>query len=194
MVAASHQLQLAVHMGRIREFERVMLPHLEAAYGLARWILRHPHDAEDAVQEALLKAYRSFDNYAGGSAQAWLLAIVRNTCLTALSRRKREGKVVALHDTLDDRVLTLPDPAPLADARLVAEEERRRVHAALFALPTQFREVLVLREFNDLGYREIAGIVGAPVGTVMSRLSRARERLHALLASPGRETDKERSS
>lgn len=140
------------------------------------------------MQAALLKAYKAFGGYGGGSARTWLLAIVRNTCLTAIDRRRTDGKVVLLHDGMSERdrfaVDQRPDPTPLADVRLVASEDRRQVHAALAALPEQFREVIVLREFHDLGYQEISVIIGAPVGTVMSRLSRARERLKAALAPP----------
>jgi RNA polymerase sigma-70 factor (ECF subfamily) len=163
----------------------LILPHLGAAYSVARWMMQHSQDAEDAVQESVLKAYRSFGNYAGGHAQAWLLAIVRNTCLTALERRRSEGKVVVLvgHAPSIERIReSTADPAPSQDSVLVADEDRRRIHAAISALPLQFREVLVMREYHDLSYREIAEIVGAPVGTVMSRLSRARERLAADLA------------
>lgn len=167
------------------EFERLILPHLGAAYSLARWLMRHPQDAEDAVQEGVLKALKAFHGYQGGQAQAWLLAIVRNTCLTALERRRTEGKVIVLADTVQGQERardTTPDQAPLADANLISEEERHLVHTAIAALPLQFREVIVLREFHDLSYREIADIVGAPVGTVMSRLARARERLAAALS------------
>jgi RNA polymerase sigma-70 factor, ECF subfamily len=162
------------------EFERVILPHLRAAYSLARWLMRHPQDGEDAVQEAVLKAFKAFGGYQGGNPQAWLLAIVRNTCLTALDQRRAMGNVVVLadsqqaHDRLREGVA---DPSPTQDAALIADEERRRVQAAVAALPLHFREVIVLRDFHDLSYREIAGVTGAPVGTVMSRLSRARERL-----------------
>jgi RNA polymerase sigma factor (sigma-70 family) len=179
---------IAIRMPASRsEFERLILPHLAVAYSLARWLLRHPQNAEDAVQEAVLKAYKAFDGYAGGNAKAWLLAIVRNTCLTAIERQRAEGRVVILQDVAQERDLqraaSFADPAPLADARLIAEEERRRVHRAIAALPAQFREVIVLREFHDLDYRAIADVVGAPIGTVMSRLARARERLKDGLAS-----------
>jgi RNA polymerase sigma factor (sigma-70 family) len=164
-----------------REFELRFLPHLGAAYSLARWLLRHPQDAEDAVQEAILRAFKGYDTYDGGNARAWLLAIVRNTCLTAIERRRAENKVIVLQDVMQEReqqrIDALPDPAPLQDAQMLAAEDRRRVHAAIAMLPTQFREVLVLREFHDLNYRDIAEIVGTPIGTVMSRLARAREKL-----------------
>lgn len=167
------------------EFEQCILPHATAAYSLARWLLRHPQDAEDALQEGILKAYRAFQGYQGGNPRAWLLAIVRNGCLTHLDRRRAEGKVVMLADVAPMREpghVAVPDPAPLQDAALIAEEDRRRVQAAIASLPLTFREVLVLREYHDLSYREIADVVGAPVGTVMSRMARARERLSEALA------------
>ena len=170
---------------RRKRFEQQILPHLPAAYSLARWLMRQGQDAEDAVQDAMIKAYRGFDGFAGEQPAAWLMAIVRNTCFTKLQRRNAGGKVVVLHDTMRDgsagRFADPPDPAPRADEAMIAAEERRRVRAAIAELPGPFREVLVLREFHDQSYREIADIVGAPVGTVMSRLARARERLAVLL-------------
>ncbi len=167
------------------EFEHRILPHASAAYSLAHWLLRHPQDAEDALQDGILKAFRAFHDYNGGNAEAWLLAIVRNTCLTQLERRRAEGKVVVLADIAqrsDGASAGVPDPAPQQDAVIIAEEERRRIRNAVAALPLPFREVLVLREYHDLSYREIADIVGAPVGTVMSRLARGRERLATALS------------
>ena len=170
---------------RHTEFELLILPHLGAAYSLARWLMRHPQDAEDAVQDSVLRAFNAFGSYAGGDAAAWLLAIVRNACLTRLERRRSESKVVVLHEVMQTLELArhplLPQPPLPQDQAMIAEEERRSVHAAIAALPLQFREVLVLREFHELSYREIADIVGTPVGTVMSRLSRARERMKTLL-------------
>jgi RNA polymerase sigma-70 factor (ECF subfamily) len=170
---------------RSSEFEVLILPHLAAAYSLARWLMRHPQDAEDAVQDSMLRAYKAFASFAGGDGAAWLLAIVRNTCLTRLERRRSENNVVVLHDLLQPIEPARHSPLvslPLAqDQAMIVEEERKRVHAAIAALPLQFREVLVLREFHDLAYREIAEVVGTPVGTVMSRLARARERMKILL-------------
>jgi RNA polymerase sigma-70 factor (ECF subfamily) len=168
------------------EFESRILPHLPAAYSLARWLLRHPQDAEDALQDGILRAFKAFYGYGGGNAEAWLLAIVRNTCLTLIERRRAEGKVVVLADIAQRQDGSggrdsVPDPSPQQDAAMIAEEEHRRMRAAITALPLPFREVLVLREYHDLSYREIADLVGTPVGTVMSRLARARERLAATL-------------
>jgi RNA polymerase sigma-70 factor (ECF subfamily) len=172
------------------QFELQILPHARAAYSLARWLLRHPQDAEDAVQESVLKAFRAFDGHTGASHAAWLLAIVRNTCLTLIERRRADGKVIVLSDLASGPALdrlereaqaARLEAGPQPDEALLAEEQRRRVHAAIAALPLQFREVLVLREFHDLTYREIADVIGTPVGTVMSRLARARERLKIAL-------------
>lgn len=160
-------------------------------------MLRQPQDAEDAVQDAVLKAFKSFEGHTGTSSRAWLLAIVRNTCLTLIERRNAEGKVVVLADAVpgQDRLHErVHDPAPLPDATMIAQDDRRRVHAAIAALPLQFREVLVLREFHELSYREIADAVGAPVGTVMSRLARARERIAAQLAEQSPQTATGRKS
>jgi RNA polymerase sigma-70 factor, ECF subfamily len=173
------------------EFERVMLPHFEAAHDLARWLMRRPQDAEDAVQEAYLKAFRAFDSYAGGNARAWILAIIRNTCMTRLSRLRSDSKVVML-DVMDREsgvTDAFRDPTRPADEMLIAEGDRKRVHIALKKLPEFYREVLVLRELDDLSYREIADIVGISIGTVMSRLSRGRARMRTLLTDeeqPGR--------
>lgn len=171
---------------RRSEFELLVLPHLGAAYSLARWLMRNPQDADDAVQDSMLKAFKGFGGYAGGDGAAWVLAIVRNTCLTKLERRRAESNIVVLHDVMEtleaSRHPSSVQPAASQDQAMIAEEERRSVHAAIAALPLQFREVLVLREFHDLSYREIADVVGTPVGTVMSRLARARERLKSHLS------------
>lgn len=171
---------------RRAEFERVMMPHLVAAHDLARWLMRHPQEAEDAVQDAFLKAFRAFDGYAGGNARAWILAITRNTCMTRLSRLRSDSKVVMLDVGTPDRegsiLDTLRDPSRGADEALIGEGERKRVHGALKKLPELYREVLIMRELNDLSYREIADAVGISIGTVMSRLARGRARMRTLLA------------
>lgn len=168
-------------------FEREVMRHLPAAYGLARWLMRHPQDAEDVVQDALVRAYRSFDGRQVEEPAAWLLAIVRNTCLTALKRRRAAHNVVVLHqrEIAGDDVARAGDTALNALGQMEADEDRRRVHAAIAALPEQFREVIVLRELQELSYARIAAVIGAPVGTVMSRLARAREKLAAALADAG---------
>ena len=148
-------------------YEALVLPHLDAAYNLARWLTRNDHDAEDVLQEAMLRAYRHFDSLRG-EARPWLLAIVRNACWTWLqANRPAELAVV------DEPELDTPGP----EAILARELDRRAVNQAIAALPVPFREALVLRELEDLSYKEIARIAGVPIGTVMSRLARARRLL-----------------
>ena len=179
-------MQTLLNKGPNQDFERQMLPHLDAAYNLARWLMRNDEDAEDAVQDAFLRAYQAFASYQGGSEKAWLMTIVRNVCLTLLKRRVRSGNVVMLDEAMGEVEEASADivPASLSsrpDAELLAKIERARVQTALRKLPQNLREIVVLREFEDLSYQEISEVVGVPVGTVMSRLSRARERLKAVL-------------
>jgi RNA polymerase sigma factor (sigma-70 family) len=166
----------------VDNFERIVLPHLDDAYTLARYLLRDEHDAQDAVQDAVLRALRHFEGYRDGDARAWLLAIVRNCCLT-WQRRHRNDRVVA---PLAEE-LTLVSDARETDSRAIERSERAAIERAVAALPTEFREVIVLREVQDLSYREISDIVGVPIGTVMSRLSRGRKRLAELLGAGARE-------
>jgi len=172
--------------GRSRAaFEQAMLPHLDAAYTLARWMLRRPEDAEDAVQDAYLRAFKGFASYAGGDARCWLLAIVRNACLSALRRRAAMDNVIVLSDAIDRLEVAEPDPGARPDRSLELKQDAAALHAALAALPVLHREILVLREIEELSYREIATVLAIPVGTVMSRLSRAREQLAAALRAAG---------
>jgi RNA polymerase sigma factor (sigma-70 family) len=169
-----------------QDFEGQMLPHLDAAYNLARWLMRNGEDAEDAVQDAFLRAHQAFASYQGGSEKAWLMTIVRNVCLTLLKRRVRSGNVVMLDEAMGEVEQASADIVPASlnsrpDGELLAKIERARVQTALKKLPQKLREIVVLREFEDLSYQEISEVVGVPVGTVMSRLSRAREQLKALL-------------
>ena len=162
-----------------------MLPHLDAAYNLARWLLRNDHDAEDAVQEACLRAWRAFDRFRGGDSRAWLLTIVRNVCYTRLRQARREPVLEAFED--DAHGLT-ENPA---EAKAVAWRETKGelLRQALECLPAEFREVLVLHELEGLAYREIAAVAEIPLGTVMSRLARARAKLQAeLLALSAKES------
>ena len=157
---------------RRQRFEQVVLPHLDASYNLARWITRNDHDAQDVVQEAVLRAYRFFDGLRG-EAKPWLLAIVRNSCLSWL-QVNRPADLAAF----DDRVVEMPAPeAEGPEAQAIRSFDRRMLNEAIAALPAQFREVLVLRELEDLSYREIARVADVPIGTVMSRLARARRLL-----------------
>ena len=152
-----------------RRFEQQVLPHIDAAFNLARWLTRNDHDAEDVVQDAMLRAYRHFEGLRG-EARPWLLAIVRNACFSWI-RRNRPAEVAAG----PDEEATAPADGP--EALLARELDRRMLNEAIAALPLQFREVLILRELEDLSYREIARIADVPIGTVMSRLARARRLL-----------------
>src|SRR3954454_19970244 len=153
-----------------------VLRHLDAAYNLARWLSRNEHDAQDIVQESFLRAVRFDDQRRQESSRAWLLQIVRNTCHTWLARKRAHPSSA---ETLDDVAASdAAAPEQVAQRR----QDAGAVRAAIERLPAEFREVIVLREIEGLAYKEIAQVTGAPVGTVMSRLSRARERLKELLA------------
>jgi RNA polymerase sigma-70 factor, ECF subfamily len=154
-------------------FNRSVLPYLDAAYNLARHLVRDTHEAEDAVQEAFVRAIRYFDGFRGTDGRAWLLSIVRNTCYTQLRRRRLAGENVEF----DEEVHAVADygTGPEADlARTIATESLRE---AVSQLAVEFREVLVLRELEGLSYKEIAQVAGVPIGTVMSRLARGRRQL-----------------
>jgi RNA polymerase sigma-70 factor (ECF subfamily) len=152
-------------------FEATFLPHLPAAYNLARWLTRDGHDAEDVVQEAYLRAVRSFGGFRGGDGRAWFLAIVRNTCLTWLRRNRPHTPTVPFDEARHDR-----PGVPDAD-----QSGGEALRAALEALPPEFREAVVLRELEGLSYKEVAAVTGVPIGTVMSRLSRGRGQLRQTL-------------
>ena len=156
--------------------------HLDAAYNLARWLARDERDAEDVVQEACLRAFKFFGGFRGGNARAWLLAIVRNTFYTWLDKNREQ----ALNVALDEEMIAIIEnnmatPSDGVEQLLQSADASRLLHRALDGLPAEFREVIVLRELEDLSYREIAEVAEIPIGTVMSRLSRARKLLlHAL--------------
>jgi RNA polymerase sigma-70 factor (ECF subfamily) len=158
---------------RVR-FEAHALPHLDAAYNLARWLTRSPADADDVVQDAMMRAFRAFDDVRGGEVKPWLLAIVRNCFLTA-ARRAKDRKIIPLIDERrDGEEAPYHDEAPDPEAAAVHADQSRKLNGLIAGLPQEFREVVVLREMEDLSYREIAEIVGVPLGTVMSRLARGR--------------------
>jgi RNA polymerase sigma-70 factor, ECF subfamily len=156
-------------------FERVALPHLDAAYALAQWLTRNDADAADVVQEACLRAFRCFDTYRDGNARSWLLKIVRCTCYTWL-KRNRPADIVPLDGeaVLDHGVATA---STNAEALLESRSDLRRLDQLVETLPAPLRETIVLRELHEFGYREIAEVAGVPIGTVMSRLHRARSLL-----------------
>ena len=174
-------------MSEGQRFEAQVLPHLDAAHNLARWLLRDARAAEDATQEAALRAFRYFASLREGEdAKPWFLGIVRNCCYTALARQQGRLEITGLDDSDWDHAThaaATPEPGPAQ--RLAAQRERSAVDAALRALAPALREVVVLRAFEDLDYRAIAQIAGVPIGTVMSRLSRARTRLKELLTLAG---------
>ena len=162
---------------RLDRFERAVLPHMNAAYNMARWLTRNDADAEDVVQEACLRAFRYFDGFAGESPKAWLLSILRHTCFTWLAKN-RPGEMAPLDEAVSDTVAAGDDGGPETPERqLLASDDRSRLDRLIAKLPAEFREVIVLRELEELSYREIAEITAVPVGTVMSRLARARGRL-----------------
>jgi RNA polymerase sigma-70 factor (ECF subfamily) len=164
--------------GRRSRFESVVLPHLDAAYALARWLTRNDADAADVVQEAVLRAFRYFDTYRGGDARSWILRVVRRTCYSWLERN-RPTDVLPFDDeeVLDDGIVGVPIAAGNTEALLQNRSDLRRLDVLIETLPAPLREVVVLRELHELGYREIAEITGVPIGTVMSRLHRARSAL-----------------
>jgi RNA polymerase sigma-70 factor, ECF subfamily len=164
---------------RRHRFEVLVLPHLDAAYRFARWLCRSPSDADDVVQEAILRAFRGFDALRGSDVKAWLLTIVRNCHLTALKQQQRRAHVPLPqeHDADDGHAMiaTTPDP----ESASLRRDDRRTLDRLLAALPEEQREVLVLREIEELDYRDIAAVTNVPIGTVMSRLARARAALKA---------------
>jgi len=171
-------------------FEEIALPHLAAAYNLARWLVHNEHDAEDLVQEAYLRAFKFFSGYYGGDSRSWLLTIVRNTCYTWL-QKDRAVRLEPIEEKLDQVGLDFADP----EALLLQSVDSQIVRQALQELPVEFREVVVLREMEGLSYKEIANVVDLPLGTVMSRLARGRKRLHTLLANRmGKEASSELSA
>jgi RNA polymerase sigma-70 factor (ECF subfamily) len=161
-------------------FEEVVVPHLDAAFNYARWLTRNDADAEDVVQDAFMRAFRFFSSLRGDNARAWLLAIVRNTWYTRLGAASRLQHGKEFDDAIRDRPVLDLDPEEL----LMQQQDVERVRRAVDALPENFREVIVLRELEGLSYKEIAAVVDTPIGTVMSRLARARERLLPLLREP----------
>ena len=173
--------------GDRERFEQLVLPHLDAAYNFSRWLLRGRAEAEDAAQEAVLRALRYFGGYHGGDARAWLLQIVRNTCATWL-QKNRPGDLMTEFDEEHH-----PQTESTPEALVIAGDNRERLMGALEDLPLRFREVLVLRELEGCSYKEIAAITSVPVGTVMSALARARERLHRTLVARGVQPRKEAS-
>lgn len=157
-------------------FESLMLPLMKEAYSLARWLMRNEADAQDAVQESYLRAFRFFEGFhEGANPRAWLLRIVRNTCYSALGAPHRR------ETPSEPELEALEDPAPSPQAKLATKATVEAVREAIAALPVDYREVVILRELDGLSYKEISEVAGIPLGTVMSRLSRARDQLYLTL-------------
>jgi len=165
-------------MSRLARFESDVLPHLDAAYNLARWLTRNDHDAEDVVQEAFMRALRYFDGMRGSEARPWLLKIVRNTCFTWLEKN-RPADIIPLDDEEREASAHAAGAADFEtpEVILLQSANRKLVNQALEELPAGYREVIVMREIEDMSYKEIAAVAGIPMGTVMSRLARGRELL-----------------
>ena len=166
-------------------FDECVLPYLDAAYNLARYLLRDVHEAEDAVQESFLRAIRHFGGFRGVDGRAWLLSIVRNTCFTQLRRRRPGAERVEF----DEEIHSPPEQDSGPEADLMSAITAESLHEALGRLAAEYREVLVLRELEGLSYKEIAGVAGVPIGTVMSRLARGRRQLLLALGAGAKEND-----
>ena len=164
--------------GQSEEFRRLILPHLDGAYNLARYLTRDAALSEDVVQDSVLRAFRAFPQFRGGSSRAWLLAIVRNCCRTAQAGRGSAMSLVVHESSLSEqevaRMQAQPDPSPTPEEEALCKDDAARVRLAIECIPEPFREAVVLRDLEDLSYAEIAEVTGVPVGTVMSRLSRGR--------------------
>ena len=171
-------------------FEQVFLPHLDAAYNLARWLTRNEDYAQDLVQEAYLRALKSFDGFHGTEGRPWLLTIVRNTFYTWSRRTGPVDYTYDFDEALCGRASGEPDP----ETAQVMKSQKQLVAEAIERLPIEFREVIILRELEELSYKEIAGVTGVPIGTVMSRLARARKRLQSSLRTPDSDHQIERTS
>jgi len=174
-------------MPRVNDFDTEALPHIDAAYNLAFWLVRNQADAQDVVQDAYLRAFKAYRQFNGGDIRPWLLTIVRNVAYRWLSVRKRSANVVSIEDALTDRdgnsrpAFEPASEEPSAEDVLISDAERSLVRRALTELAPAFREVIVLRELEGLSYQDIASVTGIPAGTVMSRLSRARAQLKDVL-------------
>jgi RNA polymerase sigma-70 factor, ECF subfamily len=181
-------------MSRRSNFEALAVPHMAAAFTLAYWLSNNRTDADDIVQDAYVRAYRAFDSYHGDTFKPWLLAIVRNCAFTFLGQRRRASNVISFDEAFHTKdgdesgETQLQSEEPTAEQAMIAAGDRAGVMLALGKLPPLYREVLVLREIEEMSYRDISSLTGAPVGTVMSRLSRARDRLQeAVLAQEKKE-------
>lgn len=158
-------------------FEETIMPHLDAAYNLARWLTRNEHDAEDVAQDAVLRAFKFFDGFRGGNSRAWLLSIVRNTAYTWLQKNRKHEIATVFSEEEHD----VEDLAANPQVLLLRKADHEEIMRAVEQLPVEFREVIILRELEGMSYKEIAEMSDVPIGTVMSRLARARKQLQQSL-------------
>ena len=156
-----------------RRFEEIFLPFLDAAYNLARWIVQHDQDAQDIVQDAYLRAFKGYHGFRGGNSRAWFLTIVRNTAYTWINRHAADAKLVPYEEEKHAEIISFNQ----SGNEIVSEKRKEYLQSALERLPTEFREIIILYELEGLSYKDLVLALGLPVGTVMSRLSRARRRL-----------------
>jgi RNA polymerase sigma-70 factor (ECF subfamily) len=168
--------------GSVASFEQVVLPHLRAGYNLARWLLRNDHDAEDVMQEAVVRAFRFFDGFSGTNPRGWLLTVVRNSAYTFLQQNRARELGTEFDEALHTEPASNGRASETPEVLLLRSAQQRFLNEAVEALPVEFREVFVLRELEGLSYKEIADLARIPIGTVMSRLSRARRQLQAAVA------------
>jgi RNA polymerase sigma-70 factor (ECF subfamily) len=181
--------------GHVHQFQQLVLPHLDGAYNLARFLTRDPVLSEDVVQDAVLRAFRAFGQFRGGSARAWLFAIVRNCARSAVMGGGLASLVIqesGLNEDARAQLRDQPDPGPTPEEEVLRKADIGRVHTAIEAIPEPFREAVVLRDLEDLSYAEIAQVTGVAIGTVMSRLSRGRSMLAKELL-PARNAEAEQS-
>jgi RNA polymerase sigma-70 factor (ECF subfamily) len=167
---------------KAHRFEQIVMPHLDSAYNLARWLTRSDADAQDVVQEACLRAFKYFDGFDGQFANAWLLKIVRNTCYTWIKRNRPAEEAIALEDNIDEvdgnetaMHVSASSLGRSPEAALIEKRDAEKLDALIALLPASYREVLSLREIEEMSYRDIAEIIEVPIGTVMSRLARGRQ-------------------
>jgi len=174
-----------------QRFQAMVLPHLNSAFNLARWLTRSQPDAEDVVQEAYLRAFKFFDSFHGEDGRAWLLGIVRNTFYTWYQQNKTQAQSTLfeeeLHSIKSDNYATAQSADNNPESLLIQKDSQRQMQHALESLSVEFREVMVMREVEYLSYKQIAGIIGIPIGTVMSRLGRGRKQLAEILSSTNRD-------
>ncbi len=183
---------------QLQKFHELILPHLDGAYNIARYLTRDPVLAQDVVQDAMVRAFRSFAQFRGSSPRAWLFAIVRNCCRTTQANARGRVALVIHESSLGEeaaaKLKERPDPGPTPEEELLRSAEINEVRQAIEAIPEPFREAVVLRELEELAYAEIAEVTGVPIGTVMSRLARGRAMLADRLLPSGKAGDEQSRS